>query len=284
MPAIGRLPIVLSHHNVESELLRRRAATQRTPWGRLFFEREARKVGALERYLAPRAAQNIVVSDLDAGRLGNMVGPARIASVANGVDVDFFRPSGAHGAQAGTMVFAGGMDWFPNRDAMEFFASDIWPALVRDNPRRRMTVIGRKPPRALVSAARDPRLRVLGFVEDVRPHIESASVFLCPMRLGGGTRLKILDALAMARALVSTDLGVEGLGLQEGEHYLRANTPAEFVAQVRRLEADPELRRRLGEAGRAFVVARYSWDRIAESLERAYVEALQPAEAPAFAQ
>src|ERR671914_544119 len=101
-----------------------------------------------------------------------------------------------------------------------------------------MTVIGRDPPAVLRAAGRDPRLRVLGFVDDVRPHLEAASIYVCPIRVGGGTRLKILDALAMSRPLISTDLGVEGLGLDEGVHYLRANTPAEFVSQVRRLEAD----------------------------------------------
>ena len=116
--------------------------------------------------------------------------------------------------------------------------------------------------------------RVAGFVDDVRPYIEAASIYLCPIRVGGGTRLKILDALAMSRPLVSTDLGVEGLGLLEGTHYLRANTPAQFVAQVRRLEADIALRQKLGEAGRAFVVERYAWHLVAEPLERAYAEAV----------
>jgi glycosyltransferase involved in cell wall biosynthesis len=124
----------------------------------------------------------------------------------------------------------------------------------------------------LREAAHDRRLRVLGYVDDVRPYVESAAIYLCPIRVGGGTRLKILDALSMSRPLVSTDLGVEGLGLEEGKHYLRANSPAEFVGQVRRLEGDAALRRQLGEAGRSFVVQRYSWHRVAEPLEQAYTE------------
>jgi glycosyltransferase involved in cell wall biosynthesis len=169
------------------------------------------------------------------------------------------------------------MDWFPNQDAMQFFVAEIWPALLRDNPHRRMTVVGRAAPAAVVAAARDPRLRVLGFVDDIRPHLEAASIYVCPIRLGGGTRLKILDALAMSRPLVSTEFGVEGLGLAEGEHYLSASTPADFVRQIRRLEADPALRRRLGDAGRDFVARRYSWPRVAESLEDAYARALRDA-------
>jgi glycosyltransferase involved in cell wall biosynthesis len=273
LEAVPGVPIVLTHHNVESHLLQRRASANRTPWGRAFFEREARKVVALERAVAPRAARNIVVSDLDGARLRDVATGAAVTTVANGVDVEFFRSSIPAGGDVGSMVFAGGMDWFPNRDAIEFFVSEVWPALVRDDPQRRMTVIGRHPPPALLAAARDPRLRVLGFVDDVRPHIESASIYVCPIRVGGGTRLKILDALAMSRPLVSTDLGVEGLGLVEGEHYLSANTPEQFVSQIRRLEADRELRRRLSEAGRALVTQRYSWCRVAESLEQAYSEA-----------
>ena len=273
LDAVPEAPVVLNHHNVESHLLWRRAAAERSPLARAFFAREARKTTALEGTVVPRVARNIVVSDLDGDRLRALAPDARITTVANGVDVEFFRPTHGADGDAHSMAFAGGMDWFPNRDAIAFFVAELWPALVRDDPQRRMTVIGRNPPPAVLAAARDPRLRVLGFVDDVRPHIEAASIYICPMRVGGGTRLKILDALAMSRAIVSTDLGVEGLGLTEGEHYLRAHTPPEFVGQVRRLAADPALRHRLGEAGRALVVRRYAWPCIAESLEQAYAEA-----------
>jgi polysaccharide biosynthesis protein PslH len=275
LEALPGVPVVLNHHNIESHLLWRRAAAQRTRLGRVFFEREARKTSALERTFVPWVARNVVVSDLDGERLRELTSGARITTVANGVDVEFFRARHAVDGNGKSMTFAGGMDWFPNRDAITYFVTEVWPALVQEDPERTMTVIGRNPPPAVLAAARDPRLRVLGFVDDVRPHIEAAAVYVCPMRVGGGTRLKILDALAMSRPIVSTDLGVEGLGLTEGEHYLRAQTPREFVTQVRRLETDPALRRRLGEAGRALVVQQYSWPRIAESLEQAYSEELR---------
>jgi glycosyltransferase involved in cell wall biosynthesis len=170
------------------------------------------------------------------------------------------------------MAFAGGMDWFPNREAMEYLARELWPALRSDDPGRRMTVIGRNPPTALLEAAqRDERLRVLGFVDDVRPHLSTAPIYLCPIRIGGGTRLKILDALAMSRALVSTGLGVEGLDLVDGVHYLRAETSDEFVAQIRRLEQDATLRSRLASAGRALVEQNYSWSVIGDALDRAFI-------------
>lgn len=273
LDAIPGVPVVLNHHNVESHLLRRRAASEGASWRKILFQTEANKVATLERGVAARAAQNLVVSELDGARLRETMPEAHITTVANGVDVDFFRANSSDGAAAGTLIFAGSMDWFPNRDAVLFFASEIWPRLLEDNPDRRMTVIGRAPPASVATLARDSRFRVLGFVDDVRPYIEAASIYVCPIRVGGGTRLKILDALAMSRPIVSTDVGVEALGLLEGAHYLRADTPPEFVSQIRRLEADPELRRRLGEQGRAFVTQRYSWPRIAESLEQAYTRA-----------
>jgi glycosyltransferase involved in cell wall biosynthesis len=273
LSAVPDVPVVLNHHNVESHLLHRRAASERTPWRRLLFEAQARKVAALERRTGGPAAQNLVVSDLDCARLREMVPGAKITTVPNGVDVDFFRVSLLVRAEPATLVFAGSMNWFPNRDGILFFLSQVWPKLLQDDPRRRMTVIGRDPPAAIAASGRAGHLRVLGFVDDVRPHIEASAIYVCPIRVGGGTRLKILDALAMSRPVVSTSVGVEGLGLVEGEHYVSADTPEEFVNQIRRLEADPELRRRLGEAGRDFVVRRYSWRGIAELLDRAYADA-----------
>jgi glycosyltransferase involved in cell wall biosynthesis len=275
LQALPGIPVVVNHHNVESQLLQRRAASQRTPWARAFFEREARKVGALECAVVPRAAQNLVVSDLDGERLREVAAGAKITTVPNGVDVEYFRARSSAVPETKSLVFAGGMNWFPNRDAIAFFVSEIWPTLARDDPLRTVTVIGRDPPAVVRAAGRDPRVRVLGFVEDVRPHLEAASIYVCPIRVGGGTRLKILDALAMSRPLVATDLAVEGLGLIEGKHYLSANTPEQFIVQIRRLENDADLRRRMGDAGRALVVERYSWRRIAESLEDAYAEVAQ---------
>ena len=122
LEALPATAVVLSHHNVESQLLRSRADSERSLWRRVFFEREARKVSALERSLVPRVAQNIVVSDLDGQRLREVAGAARITTVANGVDVEFFRPGRAAAPDTKSMVFAGGMNWFPNHDAMTYFA------------------------------------------------------------------------------------------------------------------------------------------------------------------
>lgn len=270
------VPVVLNHHNIESQMMRRRAEKEPVRWKRIYFRREAQKLESLERAVCHRVAQNVVVSDLDADRLREIVPQSRISVVDNGVDVHYFSPGAtpALGSERG-LVFAGGMSWYPNREAVLFFLREIWPALLQDRPERTVTILGQNPPEELVAATRDPRISVPGFVPDVRPYIEAASIYICPIRDGGGTRLKILDALAMAKPLVATGLAVEGLGLEEEVHYLRAETPEEYVRQIRRIETEPELGRRLARAGRELVEQRYAWDVIGRKLEQAYQEASQ---------
>ena len=270
--AIADSPVILSHHNVESALTRQRSGTARNVIARSLLVHEASKLEALERDWAPKANVNVVVSELDGMRLSRLAPQAKVDVVPNGVDTDYFRPVSGVLPEASTIAFAGGMEWFPNRDAMVHFARDIWPRLASTNENRRAIIIGHKPPPEL-TALGDSRLEIPGFVPDVRPHISRAAIYICPMRVGGGTRLKILDALAMSRALVSTDLGVEGFDLTPEVHFLRANTPEEFERQITRLENDEELRARLGQAGRALVENRFSWDVVGKTLLESYERA-----------
>lgn len=271
------VPVVLNHHNVESQLVRRRAEREPHLVRRLYFHREAGKLQRLERRACPRAAVNLTVSELDATRLVEVAPAARTSVIENGVDIEYFSPGRRTETDRGGLVFAGTLSWYPNHEAIRYFLSHIWPALSTDDPRRRVTFVGRDPPSDLLAAARDGRIRVTGRVDDVRPYFEEASIYICPIRDGGGTRLKILDALAMAKPLVATELAVEGLPLIDGEHYLRAETPEQFVAQIRRLETDASLRRTMGQRGRAFVAARYSWQVIGQKLDSVYQRAAAPA-------
>ncbi|MBI4500749.1 MAG: glycosyltransferase [Gemmatimonadetes bacterium] len=266
------VPIILNHHNVESHLVQRRAAGEMSVSRRLFFNREASKIEKLERELCGRAVVNLTVSELDAVRLRGIVPSARTMEVDNGVDVHYFRPGVSGRRQEGGLIFAGSLSLYANREAAQYLVDDIWPALLADHPHRRLTIVGRNPPPELIRAGRDPRLSVVGWVEDVRPYLDAAAIYVCPIRNGGGTRLKVLDALAMGKPLVATELAVEGLALQEEEHYLRAETPTEYVQQIRRLENDSALCERLTNAGRELVVRRYAWDVIGEKLDRAYAQ------------
>jgi len=224
---------------------------------------------------------NLCVSELDRERLIEVAGDVPVEVVENGVDVDYFRPGPAPEGGARGLIFAGGMGWYPNRDAVHVLIRDIWPVLVAGNPEQRLSVIGRSPSAELeAAAAADPRIRALGFVDDVRPHLDAAAIYVCPIQTGGGTRLKILDALAMAKPLVATRMAVEGLGLVPERHYLEAETPKDYLRQISRLEADPALARELGRAGRAEVEARYAWEVVGRNLRRAFERATaEPARA-----
>jgi len=270
--AFGDLPLVLNHHNIESQMLHRRAERDPGVMRRLYCRREAAKLQRYEREACRRAAVNITVSALDAERLLALVPGVRARVVENGVDIEYFHPARTRG-RAGSLVFAGTMNWYPNQEAMRFFLREVWPLLLAENPERHLTVIGREPPAEVLVATRQGRVSAPGFVEDVRPYLAEAAIYVCPIRDGGGTRLKVLDALAMQKPLVATGLAVEGLELVKDEHYLRAESPADFVRQIRRLEESPELCERLGANGRRLVEARYAWDEIGRRLEQAYATA-----------
>ena len=259
---------VLTHHDIQSLLFARRASQEGRTLRGLYSRFEAGKLERAERELAPRVTLNVTVSGLDAERLTEIAGASRLAVVPNGVDVDYFRPSA--GDDSAGLVFAASFDTIPNQDAVRYFLGEIWPVLVADDPRRRIAFVGRGPGSEMKKAAADRRVTVTGPVADVRPFIAAATIYVCPLRVGGGTRLKVLDALAMGKALVATKLSVEGLGLIPEVHYLEAETPLDFLKQIRRVEADPHLRRRLGQSGRELVERQYAWNVIGVELDQAY--------------
>jgi glycosyltransferase involved in cell wall biosynthesis len=269
-------PVVVNHHNIESHIMRRRAEREPHPLRRLYFARDARKLARAEARVCPRAAMNLVVSDLDGQRLRQTAPGARVRVVDNGVDTAYFRPTAAPG-RPGDLVFVGSMSWYPNADAARFLVDEIWPPVRASDPSVRLTVVGpNPPPDLLASASGDERLTITGFVEDVRPFLDDAGIYVCPIRDGGGTRLKVLDALSMAKPLVATALAVEGLGLEPEVDYLAAESPVDFVRQIGRLRRDPDLRARLGSGGRRLVQERYAWPAVGKKLAAAYDAALAP--------
>lgn len=262
---------VLNHHNVESHMLFRRASQEASRWRRQYISREAVKLAHLEAATCPAVGLNVVVSRLDGERLQELAPNSRIHVVENGVDVDYFTPGPAARSGARSLVFAGSMGWYPNANAMTFFLQDVWPMLLSKDPEYRLSIVGHNPPPSLRTLAGGlPNVTVTGSVPDVRPHLERAAVYVCPILDGGGTRLKVLDALSMQRALVATPLAVEGLGLVPGRHFMPAATPAEFVESILSLRDDPAKRDALGRAGREFVEGHFSWSLIAGRLSEAY--------------
>jgi glycosyltransferase involved in cell wall biosynthesis len=269
------IPIVLNHHNIESQMMRRRYEKEKNGLYKIYFHRESAKIGRYERDVCGKCAMNLVVSDLDGSRLKENAGNIRFAVIPNGVDIEYFQPQKSIGECREGLIFAGAMDWYPNREAVRFFLKEIWPMLREEKPDRPITFIGRNPLRELSEAAKNSAIHVPGFVDDVRPYLDDAKIYICPIRDGGGTRLKILDALAMRKPLVATGMAVEGLDLHEEVHYLRAETAAEFLAQIKRLENDSNLCQTVASAGQGFVRKNYSWDVIGEKLANTYKEAVR---------
>ena len=224
-------PTALNHHNIESHLLERRVGYETNALRRFYLGLEGRKLRNYEAAVAGTFDTNLVVSRLDGKRLQEICPSASTAVLANGVDVDYFRrQSPLSTVERGHLIMVSGMNWFPNRDAVLHMAESVWPEVSARMPDARLTIVGASPPQQILDlAARDTRVTATGFVDDVRPYMERAQVYLCPMRDGGGTRLKILDSLAMGVPIVATQMALEGIDITPENDVLVADTPAEFV-------------------------------------------------------
>ncbi|MBD3183554.1 glycosyltransferase [Candidatus Poribacteria bacterium] len=209
------------------------------------------------------------VSEEDKQRLINLCPDANIEVIENGVDLEYFKPFDET-EERQRIVFTGSMDWQPNEDAVIHFCKDILPIIQDKFPDVEFYIVGSKPTLRVQELDKIYGVTVTGSVEDVRPYISSASVFVVPLRIGGGTRLKILQALAMNKATVSTSVGAEGLGLESGNHIMISDSPDEFAEFTVNLMKDDELRYSLANTGRDFVKERYSWDVIVYKMETEY--------------
>ncbi len=274
LPRRPPVPVVFFEHNVEYRIWQRLAAVERRPLRRLLLEVEWRKMRRQERQALERADLTIAVSDVDRETLAAEAPGAHVDVVPTGVDTDYFAPSGRAEIPQ-RLVFSGSMDWYPNEDAIRYFAAAMWPALKRALPRLSLTVVGRRPSAALRDHLAGTGIELTGTVDDVRPYIDEAALYIVPLRVGGGTRLKIFEALAMGKAVVSTPIGAEGLALEPDRHFVCAATDQAFVQAVVDLLGQPERRRSLGDAGRQLVQQEYSWTQIARAFERHLQHAVQ---------
>ncbi|HSB80585.1 MAG TPA: glycosyltransferase family 4 protein [Candidatus Methylomirabilis sp.] len=266
VPLEGAVPVVLFSHNVEHLIWRRLSRIEGRGWRRALLELEWRKMRRFEAQACSRVNLTIAVSEDDRRLLAANAPRALVHALPTGVDSSYFTPNGYQENATG-LVFTGSMDWYPNEDAILHFIHTILPGIQREVPEVSMTVVGRNPRPSLRQAATAAGIRVTGTVQDVRPYVAEAAVYVVPLRAGGGTRLKIFEALAMGKAVVSTTVGAEGLPLVSGEHFVRADDPAEFARAVVSLLRDPARRRALGMAGRHLVEQRYSWAQVAREFE-----------------
>lgn len=260
LPRGGTGATVLFQHNVESVIWQRHYENQSNRIKRAYVYGQWQKMLAYESRTC--RAFNVVaaVSPNDRDFMKNEYGVQEVYDVPTGVDTEYFRPSGAT-RDSVELVFTGSMDWLPNEDAITYFAEKILPRIAAVVPDVKLTVVGRNPAKSLQSLARlDNRVRVTGRVEDIRPYVNQAAVYVVPLRVGGGTRLKIYEAMAMGKPVVSTSIGAEGLPVRSGEELLVADDPEQFAGAVLRLLSDCEFAERLGRRGCAAVRERFSWD------------------------
>jgi glycosyltransferase involved in cell wall biosynthesis len=266
-------PVVLFQHNVETMLWRRMAKTEKAPLRKLSYFIEARKMSAYETRTLSRFQHVIAVSDHDRDAMLALSPDCPITIVPTGVDTEQYQVAPSVSGRPPLIVFTGSMDWEPNIDAMEYFCGEIWPAILADFPDARFQIVGRNPhPR--VQRLASSSVEVTGTVASVIDYLCTATVVIVPLRIGGGTRLKIFEAMAMAKAMVSTSIGAEGLDVTNGRDVLIADNAQAFADSILLLLRDPQLRRSY-EHNAAALAARFDWSQIA----RRFADVLREASA-----
>jgi polysaccharide biosynthesis protein PslH len=275
-PSGERLPLlVVDSHNIDYELARQYARAGDSLARRLYARANWRKLRREELGTYRDADGVYLCSAADERRLLDQVPGVRTAVIPNAADVEYYQPRPTDPRPDGrTVVFFGLLSYVPNLDGVIHFVEDIWPRIAKAHPDARLKIVGGRPPPSLLALA-GPRVELTGFVPDLRPHLAAAAAVVVPLRLGGGTRLKIVEAMAMGKAIVSTTLGAEGIEAAPGRDLLIEDQPAAFADAVNRLLADPHLAACIGQSARRLAVERYSWSGAAQTLEGFYRRILQ---------
>lgn len=285
-PGNLNIPSVLFQHNVESEIWRRHAATASNPAKKMMYQMEFRKMLRYERAAICKFQHVIAVSENDRALMTQWADANRVTVIPTGVDLAEYRPSAAGqdsastnlastangsaqvGAASPLITFIGAMDWEPNVDGVEYFCGEVWPLIKAEVPRARFRIVGRNPDRRVQKWASNVQggegaIEVTGRVPSVVEHLRESAVVVVPLRIGGGTRLKIYEAMATAKAVVSTTIGAEGLDVSHGHDIMLADDPRSFAQAVIMLLKDYELRRSYEKAA-AETAARFDWPAIGE--------------------
>ena len=256
---VNSLPIVLFEHNVEGEIFRRHYLQQKNWIGKLFWFYQWKKMQRYEEYVSRRVDCCIAVSDVDKQTFQRDYGLTNVSVIGTGVDVNYFADQRAV-RKPHRLVFTGSMDWLPNEDVILWFANEILPLIHHRVPDVSLAIVGRRPGRKVVQLGHSwPQILVTGRVEDVRPFLAEGAVFIVPLRIGGGTRIKVFEAMASGIPVVSTSIGAEGLQVEHGHNILLADTPAAFAEAVTRLLESPATAQRMAAAAKSLVTENNDW-------------------------
>ena len=266
VPFDSGVPVVIFTHNVEAMIWKRHMDVAKNPLWRFVFKREYRKMRKAELHYLDACAHVLTVSDADSAMFARDMDRRKITTIPTGVDIRYFQPMA--GEESDSMVFTGSMDWMPNSDGISYFVAEILPAIRKRRPQAKLWVVGRNADRKILALAKaDPGIRVTGRVDDIRPYIARGAVYVVPLRVGSGTRLKIFEAMAMGRAVVSTTIGAEGLPVTNAVDIVLADEPQSFADAVCRLMDSHEERKRIGNAARKLVEEKYSWESVAQQVQ-----------------
>ena len=261
---------ILFEHNVETLIWRRRVKHANDPLRCWYLRLQAERMFEYERRVSRAAGHVVTVSANDADEMRRLFGVTRVSDIPTGVNIEYFRPPVAPlPRDTGTdLIFVGSMDWFPNVDGVLYFVRTILPLIRRRRPECTMAIVGRKPPPEICKLSRDPRIQVTGTVSDIRPHLWASAVAIAPLRIGGGTRLKIYEAMAARVPVVSTTVGAEGLTLNPPHDIHIADLPEDFAERCLELIGSSTERARVSRAAWELVNSRFSWEQVSRCFEK----------------
>ncbi|VAW92737.1 FIG137776: Glycosyltransferase [hydrothermal vent metagenome] len=272
---------ILDHHNIESHMMFRRASTETHFLKKIYFHQEALKLQRYEKKYCPKFNLHITCSHLDSKRLQEIISEKNVVDIPNGVDVDYFKPDPTVTKTPCSLIFTGGLDWYPNKKAILFFIREVWPTLRKKVTNITVNIIGKNPPEELINLSKnDTRIQLHGFVNDIRDYMNTAQVYVCPIDDGGGTKLKILDALAMSKSIVSNPIACEGIDVTNSKDVLFAEMPDEYVDKIMYLFSNPSESERIGQNSRKLIESKYSYDIIGGDFRKLYKDLLTNSNKP----
>ncbi len=267
VPELGNA--VLFQHNVESMIWQRHTEHAPSPWHRAYYRGQYERMLRYEAEVCRAAKRIIAVSGADARAMRSLYGATGVYSVPTGVDTEYFAPPCVPATPKWDLVFVGAMDWRPNIDGLNWFIADVLPLIRARRPDCSLAVVGRRPAAEVCKIAqRDRHIHVTGTVDDVRPYLWESKVSIVPLRIGGGTRLKIYEAMAAKIPVVSTLVGAEGLDIRDGENIAMADLPQEFAERCVALLEDAGARRRIAATAWEMIAACYSWEVVSRKFEQ----------------
>jgi len=265
LKSVTDTPASLDHHNIESHMLERRARKESNILKKYYFYQEAKKLCLQEKEYCKKFQLNITCSDMDTERLLDIVGNVKCTTITNGVDVDFFKPLGGVRKNK-SLIFIGTMNWYPNIEAVEFLINEVWPEVKILNPDATLNIIGAHPPEHIKKYDGYNNIKIHGFIDDIRPLFDVAHLYICPIKDGGGTKLKILDALAMGKAIIADPIACEGINVINDENVVLCKTKDEFIKNIDELFSNDLKVTNLEISARKLAEQVYKFSNIGEKL------------------